>query len=122
MTATAVSDTVSNEKDRLRITLFGFRMGIVRQTDGLCLLRSFKQNGIMEEKTEKENTMKEIKLENNPTGLKIYINGIPDITDIPKDELNVCIAVWERIISEHYERDKNIPQKYPNSISTVAQK
>lgn len=50
--------------------------------------------------------MKEIKLENNPTGLKIYINGIPEITDIPKEELNVCIELWERIITERYEQDK----------------
>ena len=39
--------------------------------------------------------MKKIKGESEDR-LKIYVNGIPDLTAMPKDEFNALIAVLER--------------------------
>ena len=39
--------------------------------------------------------MKKIKVESEDR-LKIYVNGIPDLTSMPKDEFNALIAVLER--------------------------
>ena len=39
--------------------------------------------------------MKKIKGESEDR-LKIYVNGIPDLTSMPKDEFNALIAVLER--------------------------
>ena len=46
--------------------------------------------------------MIEIKTENE-LGLKVYINGIPDIKEIPPDKLESLLAVLEMQISKYYE-------------------
>lgn len=46
--------------------------------------------------------MIEIEMENE-LGLKIYINGIPDIKEIPPEKLESILAVLELQISKYYE-------------------
>lgn len=44
--------------------------------------------------------MEEVKIKNNPLGLKIYINGVPDISQIPKDLMDAFIGVLtEQVLS-----------------------
>ena len=45
-----------------------------------------------------------IKIEmENELGLEIYINGVPDIKEIPLDKLESLLAVLEMQISKYYE-------------------
>lgn len=46
--------------------------------------------------------MIEIEMENE-LGLKIYINGIPDIKEIPPEKLESILAVLEMQITKYYE-------------------
>ena len=47
-----------------------------------------------------------IKIEmENELGLEIYINGVPDIKEIPPDKLESLVAVLEMEISKCYEKD-----------------
>ena len=48
--------------------------------------------------------MIEIEMENE-LGLKIFINGVPDIKEIPPDKLESFIAVLEMQISKYYEKE-----------------
>ena len=49
--------------------------------------------------------MIEIEMENE-LGLEIYINGVPDIKEIPPDKLESLLAVLEMQISSYYENKK----------------
>ena len=49
--------------------------------------------------------MIEIEMENE-LGLKIFINGVPDIKEIPPDKLESLLAVLEMQISSYYENKK----------------
>ena len=47
-----------------------------------------------------------IKIEmENELGLDIYINGVPDIKEIPPDKLESLVAVLEMEISKYYENN-----------------
>ena len=47
-----------------------------------------------------------IKIEmKNELGLEIYINGVPDIKEIPPEKLESLVAVLEMQISKYYEKD-----------------
>lgn len=48
--------------------------------------------------------MQEVQLKENPLGLKAYINGIPDLTVIPKEKAESIFAALELEISEYYEK------------------
>ena len=50
--------------------------------------------------------MIEIEMENE-LGLKIFINGVPDIKEIPPDKLESLLAVLEMQISSYYENKKS---------------
>ena len=50
--------------------------------------------------------MQEIELKKNDTGLKIYINGIPDVHLLPETEKNLFISKTEIIISEMFEKNE----------------
>ena len=50
--------------------------------------------------------MKEIQVKGNDTGLKVFINGVPDLTQIPKKITDVLVTALEINISEHYEPKK----------------
>ena len=48
-----------------------------------------------------------IKIEmENELGLEVYINGIPDLKEMPPEKLESFIAVLEMQISKYYEKDK----------------
>ena len=48
-----------------------------------------------------------IKIEmKNEFGLEIYINGVPDIKEIPPDKLERLLAVLEMQISKYYEKSE----------------
>ena len=48
-----------------------------------------------------------IKIEmENELGLKVYINGVPDVKEMPAEKLESFIAVLEMQISKYYEKDK----------------
>ncbi len=46
--------------------------------------------------------MQQIEPKENPLGLKVYINGIPDLTVIPKEKAESIFAALELEISEYY--------------------
>ena len=49
----------------------------------------------------------------NELGLEVYINGIPDIEEIPPDKLESLLAVLEMQISKNFETTiKNINEKW----------
>lgn len=50
--------------------------------------------------------MQEIELKKNDTGLKIYINGIPDAHLLSETEKNLFISKTEIIISEMFEKNE----------------
>ena len=54
-----------------------------------------------------------IKIEmENELGLKVFINGVPDIDEIPPDKLESLLAVLEMQISKNFEKTiKNINEK-----------
>lgn len=55
--------------------------------------------------------MIEIEMENE-LGLKVFINGVPDIDEIPPDKLESLLAVLEMQISKNFEKTiKNINEK-----------
>jgi hypothetical protein len=48
-----------------------------------------------------------IKIETgNKLGLEVYVNGVPDIKEIPPDKLESLLAVLEMQISQYYEKEK----------------
>ena len=46
--------------------------------------------------------MQEINIKNNPSGLKLFINGVPQIELIPKDQLGLVINTLEKQIDKHF--------------------
>ena len=46
--------------------------------------------------------MQQIEPKENPLGLKVFINGIPDLTVIPKEKAESIFAALELEISEHF--------------------
>lgn len=48
--------------------------------------------------------MQVIELKNNPTGLKVYVNGKPDLHKAPEEALGIAIAALEPVLSEHYDQ------------------
>lgn len=47
--------------------------------------------------------MKEINVKGNDTGIKVFINGVPDLTQIPKNITDIFVTTLEMKISEHFE-------------------
>ena len=48
-----------------------------------------------------------IKIEmENELGLEVFINGVPDLKEIPPNKLESLLAVLEIQISKYYEKDK----------------
>lgn len=48
--------------------------------------------------------MQQIEPKENPLGLKVFINGIPDLNAIPKEKAESILAALELEISEYYEK------------------
>ena len=55
----------------------------------------------------KGENVQEIKTKDNPLGLKILINGIPNIRQVPIEEINVLISQMESIIVQINEKNEN---------------
>ncbi len=47
--------------------------------------------------------MKEIQVKDNDTGLKVFINAVPNLTQIPKNITDTLVTTLEMQISEHFE-------------------
>ena len=47
--------------------------------------------------------MQQIEPKENPFGLKVFINGIPDLNAIPKEKAESIFAALEVEISEYYK-------------------
>lgn len=56
--------------------------------------------------------MKEIQVKGNDTGIKVFINSVPDLTQIPKEITDTLVTTLEMQISEHFEmkRKSNNPE------------
>lgn len=48
--------------------------------------------------------MQIIELKSNPSGLKVYVNGKPDLHKTPEEALGIVIAALEPVLSEHYDQ------------------
>ncbi len=48
--------------------------------------------------------MTEIEIEENETELRLFINGIPDFTLIPKEKYDSFITALELEISDYYKK------------------
>lgn len=46
--------------------------------------------------------MQEVQPKENPLGLKVFINGIPDLNAIPREKAESILAALELEISEYY--------------------
>lgn len=58
--------------------------------------------------------MKEVMVKNNTTGLRVFINDVPNFKLIPKDEIDVVIAALELQIAKFYEtKHRNIDSRLP---------
>ena len=57
--------------------------------------------------------MEEIIVKGNDTDLKVYVNGVPKIESIPKDELTPLIVSLEIAVSNHFENYQK-RKKYRN--------
>jgi hypothetical protein len=55
--------------------------------------------------------MQEINIKNNPSGLKLFINGVPQIELIPKEKLDVVINTLEKQIDIHFADKTKHTQK-----------
>ena len=46
--------------------------------------------------------MQEVQPKENPLGLKVYINGVPDLKAVSKEKAESIFAALELEISEHF--------------------
>lgn len=49
--------------------------------------------------------MQEITVKDNKMGLRVFINGVPNLRNIPKAETEVFVSALEKQISAHYEKN-----------------
>lgn len=61
--------------------------------------------------------MQEVTIKDNPLGIKIYVNGMPDIVFVPDEEIGVLTAQMETVISEMYEKNEK-RKKYNKNQKT----
>lgn len=48
--------------------------------------------------------MQVVELKRNPTGLKIYVNGKPNLHKVPEEALGIASAALEPVLSKHYDQ------------------
>lgn len=56
--------------------------------------------------------MQQIEPKENPLGLKVFINGIPDLNAIPKEKAESIFAALELEISEYYEKTEGVFNRF----------
>ena len=47
--------------------------------------------------------MQEIQVPNNKTKLTVYINGVPDVSEVHPDDMTVWASVLDKTLTEHIE-------------------
>jgi len=50
--------------------------------------------------------MQEVILDKNPSGLKILINGTPDVKQIPKQDKDLVLSVLQKQIVEMFQKKR----------------
>ena len=50
--------------------------------------------------------MEEIVVNDNPLGIKVYVNGMPDINNMPEKEFGLFVSSLELRMSEYFEKLK----------------
>ena len=55
--------------------------------------------------------MQEIKIDGNETGLKIFINGVPDFSLMPTDKIELLVSSIEKIMTEQMKDNKQCSTK-----------
>lgn len=50
--------------------------------------------------------MEEIEVNDTPLGIKVYVNGIPDINKMPDKEFDLFVSSLELRMSEYFEKLK----------------
>ena len=56
-----------------------------------------------DEKIRRAKSVEEIEVKGNNTGLKCYINGVCDLTLMPKEEMDLFVASIVPVLLEHYQ-------------------
>lgn len=59
--------------------------------------------------------MQEVKVAKDLSGLKIFINGIPQLELITQDQLTVMVNALEKQIDKHFE-NKNKCKSIPRTV------
>lgn len=69
--------------------------------------------------------MQEINVKGNETGLRVFIDGEPNLLSMPEEEINILATVLEMVISKQYEnytkrkdRDERRKKKMMSSDNT----
>lgn len=69
--------------------------------------------------------MQEINVKGNETGLRVFIDGEPNLLSMPEEEINILATVLEMVISKQYEnytkrkdRDERRNKKVMSSDNT----
>lgn len=69
--------------------------------------------------------MQEINVKGNETGLRVFIDGEPNLLSMPEEEINILATVLEMVISKQYEnytkrkdRDERRKKKVMSSDNT----
>ena len=55
--------------------------------------------------------MKEVKLKSNDSDIKIFINGLPDLFLMPKDELQLIAVGIELKMTEYFKKKRKTLSK-----------
>ena len=55
------------------------------------------------EKIRRAKSVEEIEVKGNNTGLKCYINGVCDLTLMPKEEMDLFVASIVSVLLDHYQ-------------------
>lgn len=50
--------------------------------------------------------LEEIEVNDNPLGIKVYVNGMPDINKMPEKEFDLFVSSLELRMSEYFEKIK----------------
>ncbi len=58
--------------------------------------------------------MEEIKVENNPLGIRVFVNGKPDVNDMPEEQHGLFISSLALRISEYYGKSENEVKRHTN--------
>ena len=55
--------------------------------------------------------LEEIEVNDNPLGIKVYVNGIPDINKMPEKEFDLFVSSLELRVSEYFEKLQNSKER-----------